>query len=194
MTDFTKISEDELVGYLKQNNLSAFEEIYKRYWKRLYGAAYKRLRNKEVCEEIVQELFTNLWVNRQILLIKTGIASYLYASITHLVIDNYRKEMVREKYRDTFRIIHKYTDNSTEETVLLKDLSNTIEIEISHLSDRCRCVYELSRKEHKSNKEIAMCLGISEKTVENHLTRALSKLRMGLNNYLIMAIIMWLFK
>jgi RNA polymerase sigma-70 factor (family 1) len=194
MTNYTELSDDELVAYLRQDKLNAFEEIYKRYWKRLYGAAYKRLRSKELCEEIVQELFTNLWIKRQTLNIKTGLAAYLFASVSHYIIDYYRKEMIREKYREAFKVIHNNTDNSTEEAILLKDLSDTLETEISHLPDKCRSVYELSRKEHKSNKEIALYLGISEKTVENHLTRALKKLQIGLNHYMGILMCLWLLK
>jgi RNA polymerase sigma-70 factor (family 1) len=192
MTDYTILSEEELVAYLKQDKLNAFKEIYTRYWKRLYSAAYKRLKNKELCEEIVQELFTNLWIKRQTLHINTGLAAYLYSSVSHYVIDQYRKELVREKYREAFKVIHsRDADNSTEEAILLKDLTDTIESEISHLPDKCRSVYELSRKEHKSNKEIAMYLGISEKTVENHLTKALKRLQIGLNHYLGLILFLW---
>ena len=184
MTDYTRLSEEELVVLLKEDRLNAFREIYKRYWKRLYGAAYKRLKSKEQAEEIVQELFTSLWVKRQSLQISTGVSAYLFSSVSHLVIDHYRKEMVRERYREAFVLTHPDADNSTEEAILLKDLTETIESEISQLPDKCRSVYELSRKEHKSNKEIASYLGISEKTVENHLTKALKRLQLGLSHYL----------
>lgn len=192
MTDYTRLSEKELVELLREDKLSAFKELYKRYWKKLYGAAYKRLRNKEQCEEIVQELFTNLWVKRHELPLINGVSSYLYTSVTHLVIDHYRKELVRQKYRETFKLVHyQEADNSTEEAILLKDLTETIESEISQLPDKCRSVYELSRKEHKSNKEIAMQMGISEKTVENHLTKALKRLQLGLSHYLVLVLCLW---
>lgn len=190
MTDYNKLSEKELVEYLKQDKLSAFKEIYTRYWKVLYGAAYKRLKSKEQSEEIVQELFTNLWVKRHTVNINNGLAPYLFTSVSHYVIDYYRKEMVREKYKQAFKVIHfNDADNSTEETILLKDLTETIESEISQLPDKCRSVYELSRKEHKTNKEIALYLGISEKTVENHLTKALKRLQLGLSHYVLLAFI-----
>jgi RNA polymerase sigma-70 factor (ECF subfamily) len=67
---------------------------------------------------------------------------------------------------------------------MLKDLTSVVENEISQLPDKCRSVYELSRNQHKTNKEIAQHLGISEKTVENHLTKALKRLRFGLGHYL----------
>jgi RNA polymerase sigma-70 factor (family 1) len=194
MTEYNKLSEKELVDYLKQDKLSAFKEIYERYWKPLYGAAYKRLKSKELAEEIVQELFTTLWIKRHTLNISAGVAGYLYNAVTHQVIDHYRKELVREKYKQAFRVIHNDMDNSTEEAIMLKELTETIESEISLLPDKCRSVYELSRKEHKSNKEIAIVLGISEKTVENHLTKALKRLQLGLNNYNVLLVSLLLMK
>ncbi|MDB5133310.1 MAG: polymerase sigma-70 factor [Mucilaginibacter sp.] len=190
MSDFSKLSDEELVVLLKQERLVAFREIYKRYWKNLYGAAYKRLKSKELAEEIVQELFTNLWVKKQTLQIKTALAGYLFTSVSHYIIDHYRKELVKAKYTEAFKITYQETDHSTEETILLRDLTDTIESEINQLPDKCRSVYELSRKEYKSNKEIALYLGISEKTVENHLTKALKKLRMGLTHYMMLALLL----
>lgn len=191
MTDYTKLSEEELVACLQQDKLNAFKEIYARYWRKLFSAAFKRLKNKDLSEEIVQELFTNLWVKRHSLHLENGVAAYLYTSVSHYVIDYYRKELVREKYRQQFKVIHNDMDNSTEESILLKDLTETIESEISQLPDKCRSVFELSRKEHKSNKEIALYLGISEKTVENHLTKALKKLHLGLSHYLGILMFLW---
>ncbi len=184
MNDFTKLTDDQLIVLLKQDKLSAFKEIYGRYWKKMYGEAYKRLKNKELSEEIVQEIFTNLWVKRQSLQITLTIGGYLHLAVANQVIDQYRKELTREKYRESFKIVHSEVDNSTEDAIMLRDLAYTIETEVNQLPDKCRSVYELSRNEHKSNKEIALHLGISEKTVENHLTKALKKLRLGLSHYL----------
>jgi RNA polymerase sigma-70 factor (family 1) len=190
MIDYANLPEEELVVLLREDELNAFKEIYKRYWKKLYAAAYKRLKNKELSEEIVQELFTNLWFKRQSFHFNHGVASYLYASVMHYVIDHYRKESVRERYRENFKVVHNETDNSTEESILLKDLTDTIESEISLLPEKCRSVYTLSRKENKTNKEIAQYLGISEKTVENHLTKALKRLQLGLSHYLSLALLL----
>jgi len=188
MTDFTKLSEDELMGLLKQDRLNAFREIYARHWKKLYSDAYKRLKSKELAEEIVQEVFTNLWIKRSQLQINTTVGGYLHTSITHRIIDQFRKETIRSKYQEAFKTLHSEVDNSTENEIMLKELTSTIENEVSQLPDKCRSVYELSRKEHKSNKEIALQLRISEKTVENHLTNALKRLRHGLSHYLVIVV------
>ena len=65
MKNFKAYSDEGLVKLLKQQELGAFEEIYMRYWKKLYSSAYKRVQSREVSEEFVQDIFTALWINRQ---------------------------------------------------------------------------------------------------------------------------------
>jgi RNA polymerase sigma-70 factor (family 1) len=194
MSKFSEMIDKQLVELIRQDDLAAFQEIYKRYWKTLYGAAFKRLKSKELSEEVVQELFTNLWIKRQSLVIKTELSNYLFSSVSHFVIDQYRKELIKQRYSESFKLAHSEFDNSTEEEITLKELKSTIAIEVSHLPDKCRSVYELSRVENKSNKEIANYLGISEKTVENHLTKALKRLRLGLSHYYYLIIALLLLK
>jgi RNA polymerase sigma-70 factor (family 1) len=184
MTDFNTLGEDELINLLQQDKLGAFREIYTRYWKQLYADAYKRLKNKEMAEEIVQEVFTSLWHKRSALNITQTLGGYLFTSVSNLVIDQYRKDLVRARYKESFKLVYSETDNSTEDVILAKELEHTIEHEVNSLPQKCRSVFELSRVEHKTNKEIACELGISEKTVEHHITKALKHIRLGLGNYL----------
>jgi RNA polymerase sigma-70 factor (family 1) len=180
MLNLSKLTDKELVELVRQNNPIAFKEIYDRYWKKLFSEAYKRLKSKEIAEEIVQDLFTRLWIKRHTLVIKSELSAYFRVSIAYFVIDQYRKNIIKERYRNNFKIITPNWNNSTEEEILLRDLNNTIALKVSQLPDKCRHVYELSRVEHKSNKEIAQSLGISKKTVENHLTKALKALQLEL--------------
>ena len=182
--DISTLSDDELLVLIKQDKLNAFKELYSRYWKKLYSEAYKRLNSKELAEEIVQELFTNLWLQRHARQINSTVGGYLYHAVTNRVIDQYRKELVRNRHHEAMKVVHFEADTATEDAIMLRDLTYAIETEVSHLPDKCREVYELSRKQYKSNKEIALMLGISEKTVENHLTKALKRLRAGLSHYL----------
>ena len=184
MGDISTLSDDELFALIKQDKLNAFKELYSRHWKKLYAEAYKRLSSKELAEEIVQELFTNLWLQRYAREINSTVGGYLYNTVTNRVIDQYRKELVRNRHRESMKVVRSEADTTTEDAIMLRDLTYAIETEVSQLPDKCRQVYELSRNEYKSNKEIALMLGISEKTVENHLTKALKRLRVGLGNYL----------
>jgi len=178
MRFFDHYTDEELVLMLEDENISAFEEIYNRYWAKLYSSAYKRTSSKEASEEIVQDLFTSLWVNKN--KIESTLTAYLYTAVRYRVFNYYSKEYVRRNYHESVQDIDRGIDNSTEETILLNDLTKHIEKEVSLLPIKCRSVYSLSRNENKSNKEIAAVLGISEKTVENHMTKALKRLKVKL--------------
>lgn len=182
------------MGLLQQDKLSAFREIYQRYWKKLYSDAYRRLKNKELCEEVVQEIFSNLWHKRHTLQINTTIGGYLHLAVLNQVVDQYRKQTIRAKHTEALKLLTTETDTGTEDAIMLRDLTHTLETEISHLPDKCRSVFELSRKEYKSNKEIAQLLGISEKTVENQITKAIKRLRLSLSHHLLISVVMYLHK
>ncbi|SIT34417.1 RNA polymerase sigma-70 factor, ECF subfamily [Filimonas lacunae] len=168
--------------------MSAFEEIYNRYWNKLFDAAYHRIKQKETCEEIIQEVFVVLWEKRESLDITTSLGAYLFSAVKYKVIDYYRKQLVRARNAPALAAITSI-DNSAEEQVFLNDLMVHIDKLVMQLPVKCRSVYELSRIEHKSNKEIASLLNISEKTVEGHLTKALQVLRLAVGNSVVILLL-----
>ena len=97
-------------------------------------------------------------------------------AVQYNIINHWQKENVRQRYLEA-NITKIGTDESTLETIELNELKTLLNSEVSLLPERCRQVYKMSRDEYKSNKEIATQLGISEKTVENQITKALKKLR-----------------
>jgi RNA polymerase sigma-70 factor (family 1) len=177
-----KFSDEDLIGLLKEGSVAAFEELYNRYWEKLYNSARKRLNESEIAEELVQDFFTSLWLNREKLVIHSSFNSYIHSSIRYLVYNHYQKETVRRVYQENTRRVLVLEDNSTQELLSLKELNKVLEEGVEKLPAKCRTVYELSRKEYKNNKEIASLLGISEKTVENHLTKALRNIRLSLKD------------
>jgi RNA polymerase sigma-70 factor (family 1) len=168
------LTDTELFTLLKQGNAAAFDEIYNRYWATLLSAAWKRVGLREAAEEIVQDLFTQLWIKRTELDVQGTPAVYLFTAIKYKVLNYYEKEAVRRRYKNNLEISD---ESSIEDIVIAKDLALRLEAEVAHLPMKCRAVFDLSRKQHKSHKEIAEILHISEKTVENHLTKALRLLR-----------------
>ncbi|QQL50469.1 RNA polymerase sigma-70 factor [Mucilaginibacter ginkgonis] len=190
MQELSILSDHELITLLKQDRRSAFQELYNRYWRTLYNDAYKRLKDKQLCEEVVQEVFINLWQKREGIQINSTVGGYLHTAVSNLVIDFFRKDSVRARYREHYKLFNSEVDDTTQTEIDLRELSQTIAAEVSRLPDKCRSVYELSRKEHKSNKEIARELSISEKTVENHITNALRKLRLSLGHYLLLILLL----
>lgn len=184
MMELKKLSDEELVGLLRKDEVGAFDELYNRYWDKLYNAACKRVSGGEIAEEIVQDFFTSLWLNRSRLTIHSSFNNYVFSSIRYLVYNHYQKETVRRVYQESRKKSLVVEDNSTEEILALRELNKVLEEGVEKLPSKCRTVYELSRKEYKNNKEIARLLGISEKTVENHLTKALRNIRLSLKDAL----------
>lgn len=182
MKNFKAYSDEGLIRLLKQQELGAFEEIYLRYWRKLYSAAYKRVQSREVSEELVQDIFTSLWINRQTLTIEI-LSSYLYTAIKYKVINHLERELSRRNYAEVQISTQVSMDNSTEETVLLNELNLALEREIQKLPPKRQQIFKMSRQEHLSIKQVASHLGISEKTAENQLGKALKVLKLNLKHF-----------
>lgn len=178
----TDLTSEDLFDLLKNDDPDAFEVLYKRYWLRLFLTAHKRLKSKEDAESAVQNLFESLWKNRQKITIRTSLENYLFASIRYIVLRMMYKKMNSSPSLEIDEM-HPVADISTEETILVRDLSLQIDKLIKDLPDKCRRVFELSRYEMRTHKEIALMLGISEKTVENHITKALHHIKTSLNHF-----------
>jgi RNA polymerase sigma-70 factor (ECF subfamily) len=181
MLDVKILTDTQLLNLIQADHESAFKELYCRYWKQLYAFAYNRVRSREVAEEIVQDFLTNFWLNRHRYNIQTSFEGYIYTSIKNLVLNYFAREARKSQMLENISISMSDSDNSTEEVIILHELRSVINREVSQLPVKCRSVFELSRLENKSNKEIAQTLGISEKTVEGHLSKAIKRLRLSLN-------------
>src|SRR5690349_21251743 len=123
MAKFKEYSDALLVELLRQKKLEAFEEIYVRYWRKLYSTAFKRIQSREISEELVQDIFTSLWINRETATIEV-LSAYLFTAIKYKVINHLQKEMSKRTYINSQLHGAAVTiNNSTEELVLLNDLS-----------------------------------------------------------------------
>lgn len=182
MKIFKAYSDEGLLKLLKQQELGAFEEIYLRYWKKLYSAAYKRVQSREVAEELVQDIFTSLWMKRDILSVET-LSAYLFSAIKYKVINYLEKEMSRRVYAEVQLGSVVSGVNSTEEEVLLNELNRALEEEIQKLPPKRQQIFKMSRQDHLSIKQVASTLGISEKTAENQLGKALKVLKVNLKHF-----------
>jgi len=181
MLDVKILTDIQLLNLIQADHEAAFKELYCRYWKHLYAFAFNRVRSREVAEEIVQDFLTNFWLNRHKLHIQTSFDGYIYTSIKNLVLNYFAREARKSHMLENIGASMSALDNSTEEVIMLHELRSVITREVSQLPVKCRSVFELSRLENKSNKEIAQTLGISEKTVEGHLSKAIKRLRISLN-------------
>jgi RNA polymerase sigma-70 factor (ECF subfamily) len=192
MSDKRALSDIQLIDRLKLDDETALSAIYKRYWEVLYTLAYHVLKDKQICEDIIQELFIKLWNNRYNTRITVSLKAYLYASIRYEVYRQIRTGAVRgDIYDDVLQRIHA---PAVYDNIEYKELTARISSIVSTLPEKCREVYKLSREECLSHKEIASQLNISTKTVENHLTKALRQLRTSIGSTFLLQVLFLLIK
>lgn len=182
MIVYSQLSDAELIGLMKQEDSIAFTEIYKRYWKKLFTIAANKAGDVEEGREIVQNVFISLWNRRQELEIKGALSNYLAVSVKYRVINLLDKQNNHRKYLTHLNLTE--MDNSTQQWLEFTELRERLAALVAELPEKCRLVFVLSREKGHSQKEIGEQLGISEKTVEGHLTKAIKSLRTGLSSYL----------
>jgi RNA polymerase sigma-70 factor (ECF subfamily) len=179
-------TDAELLDLLRDGDHTAFTTLFNRYWSKLLAIAYNHTRDRQSAEEIVQNLFVNLWNRRSDLLIE-NVGNYLATAVKFAVFKEYYRKQKRES-----SLIGKLTfleEETIEDVIMAKFLQHYINGIVETLPEKCRLVFRKSRDEHHTNAEIAEELGVSEKTVEMHITKALKTIRSELNTSGMIAII-----
>lgn len=181
-----------LIDRLRSGDESALTELYNKFWQSLFMSSYNVLKDKELCEDIIQDIFMNIWNNREKLEIHISLKGYMYACARYQVFNQFKKN--KDKIHvEFFDDLDKRFQHSTPETQLMHDeLVQQINSIVESLPLKCQLVYKLSREEQLSHKEIAERLDISTKTVENHITKALQVIRLSMGSSASMAMVLWL--
>lgn len=179
-----------LLSLLKDGKEKGFEVIYDRYADRLYQYVFKRVKAREVSEEIVQEVFISLWSKRETVEIHTSLEAYLFVSARYAILTHFRSERVRRNYLEHFTafLAGRNYDNSMVEMMDLRELEYNIDNSIDRLPEKCKTVFRLSRIEHEPIPRIAEKMNISRRTVENYLSQAMRHLRTSLGDFLMLLI------
>lgn len=178
------LDDDELLELIKADDENAFKMLYEIYWEQLFVSAYNLLKNREACEDILQEIFIKFWTNREKIQIKTTLKGYLHASVIYKVYDYFKKnkKIFKEEILDAFD--HRVQIITPESQLIFTELSAQIHFAVALVPKKSRIVYKLSREKQLSHKEIAEKLNISTKTVEAHITKALRIIRSSLSHFI----------
>jgi RNA polymerase sigma-70 factor (family 1) len=168
------VNDKELISAIKSGSERHFKELFDSYWRKLFIMANSVLRNEADAEDIVQELFIDLW-NRRATLAIDNLGGYLFIATRYGIAKKLTKRPLQKRHIQLFETIQdKANLGSSVET---DDLIHFVRGKINKLPHRCREVFELSRFEQLSNNEIAEKLEISSSTVENQINKALKILR-----------------
>lgn len=178
--NYSSYPDAELLSLLATGDEQAFTELYNRYWERLLYVAGTKMRDLAIAEELVQDVFLDLWSRRETLDVRGELSAYLAVSMKYKVINIQARQKRAADYKKS---LGEAADHSTEHLVSFDDLRHRLESLVQGLPEKCRITFRLSREADLSHKEIASHLHVSEKAVEANLTRAIKSIRKGLSYF-----------
>jgi RNA polymerase sigma-70 factor (family 1) len=186
--NYRDLADEAILDLFKDSDSYASKEIYLRYWKQVYQAAYKKLQSKELAEELTQNLFVDLWKRRESLEIN-NLSAYLFGSLKFAIINYFKSQVVQERYQLHMQKLRQVNE-STDHLILFHDLADALDKGIELLPKKTAEVFRLSRMNNYSVRDISKELNISEKAVEYHITRSLKTMRFHLKEYLLLLVLL----
>lgn len=166
-------------------NIKLFEKLYIEYYPLLCMIAYEYTKDKMMAEDIVGEIFLNLWTKGDLLSSVFSLKGYLIKSTRNACLQHFRKKKLETSDWDS-EAVSKYIPWSTDyplDLLFEKELSEVIDKSIKKLPKKCRQVFLMSRDKEMSYTQIAEELNISENTVKTQIKTALLRIRFALRNY-----------
>jgi len=171
-----------LVQLLQKGNVVAFDSLFEIYSPKLFGFALKYLKNERDSEELVQEVFVQIWEHHLSLKSELSFKSYLFTIALNLIRKHFNKRAISLRYLESLQ-----NDAETEETQNIpyydyESILQQISLIIEKMPPRRREIFVKSKLEGKSSKEIADELNISDGTVDNQVSEGLKFIRLKLKN------------
>ena len=174
------ISEPELIIKIREGDADAFKNLFDTYCQALIYFAWRYVKNTQIAENIVQDVFLKIWLNRTKLNPALKIKSYLYKAVKNQVMQHLRKAKL-ENQKGSIQAFDSST-KSPEDILDEKEIALSVQRTISELPSQCRLIFTMSKYCNLTYSEIAEIQNISVKTVETHMGRALKFLRKRLAN------------
>ncbi|HVF96256.1 MAG TPA: sigma-70 family RNA polymerase sigma factor [Flavisolibacter sp.] len=181
---YKHLTDAVLVDRLTQSDERAFEEIYLRYWQRVFRIAFGRIGEQVVVEDICHEVFLSLW-QRRIQLQINNLEAYLTQAAKYAVINVYKASVRDETHLAKYAQTLSNTHSDAEDSVFLNSLQQAWVTALDALPGKTKAVFQFSRIDHLSNREIAEKLELTEKAVEYHITKALKHLKVSLKDFFV---------
>ncbi len=187
------LSDIELWLLVKQEDATAFETLYNRYWEQSYKTCYWHLLDQESAKDIVQELFVDLWVKREQINITETLEGYIKVALRNRVFNHIRSLNTKKKHNHNAAVQAPVAGSEVQERYSEKELRQLYLAEIGKLPDKMKDVFTLNKEEGYSISEVAQKLSLSEQTVKNQLSNALKRIRSGLEHYRIVMILLGIY-
>lgn len=167
---------NEVADFMRANPEACLAELYSDYYEYLVNSVYRMVPDQSTAEDLVQEVFFEIWKKRAQLEFKISVGAYLRRAVTNRALNYIRAKKMNFEGEDAAMLLKSEEINSAKK-LEIEDLRQLIDDSIDALPDKCRTVFSMSRFEEMKYIEIAESLGISIKTVENHISKALRLLK-----------------
>jgi len=187
-TTFVEYSDQEIIARIAAKDEAAFALLLDRYEHKVYVFALRLIKEKEIAEEVTQDIFIHIWKDAEKMMEINSLSGWLYRLTRNRSINLLKQQFARLEREvayaaeQEYQIDPDYTDIYAQQQVLLDNF-------MTFLPDKARMVFALKIKEGLSNEEIAYRLGISAHTVKNHLTQCYHRLKLHLSHCLILALL-----
>ncbi|GLB52548.1 DNA-directed RNA polymerase sigma-70 factor [Neptunitalea chrysea] len=167
-----------LVKQVKASDEKAFRKLFNLLWEPLYYYAFSLLQEESLAKDMVQDVWIDFWERRKDIQ-NDNIKAYLYKAVRFRVLKELRNIKFSESHLEALKELHIENALETDDSdiITLDETKQLIEKKMEVLPEKCKEVFKLSRIDGLKNKEIAEELGISESTVENHITKAFKLLK-----------------
>lgn len=179
MSNHSSLSDEELARQVRSGENAAFDEIYNRYWDKLFYTAHRMVKSAEIAEEITQDTFMLFWIKRETLQIQ-ALKPYLAAMLRYEVFRYLAKSKQTLEFEKAFRqesVFSVSIDQEIENKLLLEIITNLS----NNLPEKCRLVFQYNKLQDRALSDVCEELKISPKTAEAHLTKALKMVRANLS-------------
>ena len=173
----TTAKTEEIIRRLKKEDKSAVDELFGYYYPRLYHFSKSILKIENDIDDILQEVFVKIWLNRQKIGNAETFNSYIFTITKNEVLNLIRSKLREQTFKDQLFILSVAEEYHSRNPLEFDEIKADIDKIVIGLSEKRQQVFTLSRTEGLSNKEIAQQLNISEKTVEDHITHAIKQIK-----------------
>ena len=184
------VKDKQLMTQVVTGDLNAFEMVFRDYYKPLVRYGNTFLRDTDETEDVVQQVFVSLWEKRTQLDIHTSIRAVLYKAVQNACLNRIKHQKVRSAYAEEQKLTQQNEHSSNP--LQVEELNQRIQAAIGNMPEQCGRIFKMSRFEQLRYQEIADQLGLSVKTVENQMGKALKIVREELKDYLPLLILFFI--
>lgn len=181
---FVQLSDTQILTAIGQGDERIFEQVFRKYYGGLCTYGRSILQDADEAEEIVQNVFVSIWEKRQEIEITQSLKSYLYRAVHNHCLNRIKHLKVRDEHQQYAVHYQEFSYESVSQTVYKNELEQQLAVAIGKLPEQCRIIFKMSRFDELKYQEIADQMGLSVKTIENQIGKALKILRTELADYL----------